>query len=124
MVRSRLALLLGLLVFPAAAQESVVFRTPPEEIRTLVEAPLPPAVLVDPAGTRLVLLDQPGYKSLAELAEPELRLAGLRINPRSHNRARVSVTTGISVEEIASGKSVRVEGLPAAPRIQWTRFSP
>lgn len=124
MVRSRLALLLGLLALPATAQENVVFRTPPEEIRKLVEAPLPPSVLVDPAGTRLVLLDQPGYKSLAEIAEPELRLAGLRINPRNHNRARVNVTTGLSVEEVSSGKSARVEGLPASPRIQWTRFSP
>ncbi len=108
----------------ASAQENVAFRTPPEEIRKLVDAPLPPAVLVDPAGTRLVLLDLPGYKTLAELAEPELRLAGLRINPKSHNRARLNVTTGISVKEIASGKSARVEGLPASPRIQWTRFSP
>ena len=124
MPRLRLAALLCLLALPLAAQENVPFRTPPEEIRTLVDAPLPPSVLVDPAGARLVLLDLPGYKTLAELAEPELRLAGLRINPKSHNRARLNVTTGISVKEIASGKSARVEGLPASPRIQWTRFSP
>ncbi|HRY43523.1 MAG TPA: prolyl oligopeptidase family serine peptidase [Thermoanaerobaculia bacterium] len=111
-------------VATAAAQENVAFRTPPEEIRKLVDAPLPPSVLVDPAGARLVLLDLPGYKTLAEVAEPELRLAGLRLNPKSHNRARLNVTTGISVKEIASGKNARVEGLPAAPRIQWTRFSP
>ena len=108
----------------ATAQENVPFRTPPEEIRKLVDAPLPPAVVVDPAGTRLVLLDLPGYKSLEELSEPELRLAGLRINPRNHNRARLNLTTGIAVQEIASGKRVAVEGLPATPRIQWTRFSP
>jgi len=101
MPRLCLAALLGLLALPLAAQENVPFRTPPEEIRTLVDAPLPPSVLVDPAGARLVLLDLPGYKTLAELAEPELRLAGLRINPRNHNRARLNVTTGISVKEIA-----------------------
>jgi dipeptidyl aminopeptidase/acylaminoacyl peptidase len=109
---------------PATAQENVAFRTPPEEIRRLVDAPLPPAVLVDPAGNRLVLLDLPGYKSLEELSEPELKLAGLRINPKSHNRARLNVTTGISVQEIASGRRAVVEGLPPSPKIQWTRFSP
>jgi dipeptidyl aminopeptidase/acylaminoacyl peptidase len=124
MPRTRLAALLCLLAPPLAAQENVVFRTPPEEVRKLVDAPLPPSVLVDPAGTRLVLLDQPGYKSLAELAEPELRLAGLRINPKNHNRARLNVTTGISVQEIDSGRKAAVAGLPASPRIQWTRFSP
>ncbi|HPA51208.1 MAG TPA: prolyl oligopeptidase family serine peptidase [Thermoanaerobaculia bacterium] len=129
MVRRSLVPTLALFPFlavaaTAAAQENVAFRTPPEEIRKLVDAPLPPSVLVDPAGARLVLLDLPGYKTLAEVAEPELRLAGLRINPKSHNRARLNVTTGISVKEIASGRSARVEGLPAAPRIQWTRFSP
>ncbi len=125
MTRSRLVPLLLLAVaLPAPAQEKVVFRTPPEEIRRLVDAPLPPSVLVDPAGTRLVLLDQPGYKSLAELAEPELRLAGLRVNPRNHNRARLNVTTGVSVQEIATGRRVPVDGLPPSPRVQWTRFSP
>lgn len=124
MARSRIALILCLAALPSLAQENVAFRTPPEEIRRLVDAPLPPAVLVDPAGTRLVLLDQPGYKSLAELAEPELRLAGLRVNPKNHNRARLNVTTGISVHEVASGKRAPVEGLPASPRIQWNRFSP
>ena len=100
MLRLVLALLVGpavaLLPLPASAQEKVEFHVPSEAIRALVDAPLPPAVFVDPAGTRLVLLDQPGYKSLAELAEPELRLAGLRINPKNHNRARINVTTGVS----------------------------
>lgn len=118
------ALFLLAVASPAAAQSNVPYQTPPEEIRRLIDAPLPPSVLVDPAGRRLVLLDNPGYKSLEELAEPELRLAGLRINPRNHNRARVNVTTGISVQEIASGEAKRVEGMPASPRIQWTRFSP
>jgi len=124
MVRRCLVPILLAATFPAASQENVAFRTPPEEIRKLVDAPLPPAVLVDPAGTRLVLLDLPGYKTLQELAEPELRLAGLRINPRSHNRARLNVTTGVAVQEIASGRRIAVQGMPASPRIQWTRFSP
>jgi dipeptidyl aminopeptidase/acylaminoacyl peptidase len=124
-MKHRIVALLLLAAAPiAAAQSNVPYKTPPEEIRKLIDAPLPPSVLVDPAGRRLVLLDNPGYKSLEELAEPELRLAGLRINPRNHNRARVNVTTGISVQEIASGGAVRVEGMPASPRIQWARFSP
>ncbi|MBK9376029.1 MAG: prolyl oligopeptidase family serine peptidase [Holophagales bacterium] len=122
--RCSVLFLLAAAILPATAQENVVFRTPPEEIRRLVDAPLPPAVLVDPAGNRLVLLDLPGYKSLEELSEPELKLAGLRINPKSHNRARLNVTTGLSVQEIASGRRYVVEGLPPAPKIQWTRFSP
>lgn len=122
--RCLVLLLLAAASLAATAQENVPFRTPPEEIRRLVDAPLPPAVVVDPAGTRLVLLDLPGYKSLEELSEPELRLAGLRINPKNHNRARVSLTTGLSVQEIASGKRVAALGMPATPKIQWTRFSP
>ncbi len=124
MLRRCFVLVLLVSAIAATAQENVVFRTPPEEIRRLIDAPLPPSVQVDPAGARLVLLDLPGYKSLQELSEPELRLAGLRINPRNHNRARVNLTTGIAVQDIASGKRVAVEGLPASPRIQWTRFSP
>lgn len=117
-----LAVLLSAL--PSAAQEDVPFRKPPEEILRLVDVPLPPRTLVDRDARYLVLLAEPGLKTLEELSEPELRLAGLRINPANHNRARTRYSVGIEVREIASGRVIPVTGLPEPARIEYPRFSP
>jgi dipeptidyl aminopeptidase/acylaminoacyl peptidase len=120
-----LCLPLGLLAaMPARAQDSMPFQKPPQEILQLVDVQLPPATMVDRDARYLALLTRPGYRSLAELAEPELKLAGLRINPRNHNRSRGGYNTGVAIREIASGREIPVTGLPDSLRIQYAAFSP
>lgn len=116
--------LAALVAAPAFCQEDIPFRKPPKEILELADVPLPPRVMVDRDARRLVLLAQPGFKTLEELAEPELRLAGLRINPRNHNRSRTRYALGIEIREIATGKTVPVTGLPERLRIEYPTYSP
>ena len=108
----------------AQAPTDLTFQQPPPAIVELIDAELPPLTVVDPTARHFVLLRRPSYKSLAELAEPELRLAGLRLNPRNHNRSRTSYALGVEVREIATGRAIPVTGLPAPIRIEWNRFSP
>jgi dipeptidyl aminopeptidase/acylaminoacyl peptidase len=109
---------------PSNAREGIPFQMPPLEILQLVDVELPPTTLVDRDARYLVLLTRPGYRSLAELAEPEVRLAGLRINPRNHNSSRTNHFTGVGIQEIASGRLISVTGLPDSLRIEYVRFSP
>ena len=106
------------------AQENLPFQLPPPPILALADVDLPPATLVDRNGRYLIHLKRPAYKTLSELAEPELRLAGLRINPRNHDRSRTSYMLGIEIQEIATGKRTPVTGLPDPVRIEYPRFSP
>jgi len=108
----------------AFAQEDVPYRKPPKEILDLADVAPPPRVMVDRDARRLVLLAQPGFKTLEELAESELRLAGLRINPRNHNRSRTRYAVGIEVQEIATGRRIQVTGLPDPVRIEYPSYSP
>ncbi|MGK2857189.1 MAG: prolyl oligopeptidase family serine peptidase [Thermoanaerobaculia bacterium] len=121
-----LVMVLFAATWPAAAQapSDVTYQKPPKEILELVDVKLPPLTFVDPANRYLVLLDRPGFKALEELAQPELRLAGLRINPRNHDRSPASYTIGMSIQEIASGRVINVTGLPDSIRIEYPRFSP
>ena len=109
---------------PAAAQEVLSFQKPPREILELVDVTLPPQVVVDPEGRYLVTLSRPAFESLAELAEDELRLAGVRINPATFNRSRTRYHVGVGILEISTAKAIPVAGLPEPLRLEYAAFSP
>ena len=77
----------------ALAQSSITYQRPPKAIADLLEAPPTPLVLVSPEvekRPRTLLIEQPGgLLTIADLAQPELRLAGLRFNPRTNGPSRL-----------------------------------
>ena len=70
------------------ASQSLGYQTPPAEMVAIVDAQPTPVVRLDPKREWMVLAMRPSLPSIAELAEPELRLAGLRINPRNNGPSR------------------------------------
>lgn len=106
---------------PVQAQDT--YQTPPEALARLVDAPLTPAVSLSPDGRTLLLMHQPSLESIEQLAEPELRLAGIRINPRNTGPSRASTSDGLSIVRV-SGGSVPVAGLGANPRIRNATWAP
>ncbi|HEY0591970.1 MAG TPA: prolyl oligopeptidase family serine peptidase, partial [Thermoanaerobaculia bacterium] len=115
---------LALLAFtvPLAAQDG--YRTPPPELAKLVDAPLTPAVNASPDGRALLLLDRPPLPPIAQLAEPELRIAGLRLNPRSFGPSRATTYNGLRLVSVADAKERKVSGLPFSPRVRNASWSP
>ena len=69
--------------------EVEAYRVPPKEILDLVDAPLPPSLLAGP-GEWAVLAQMPTLLTIEDLAQPELRLAGLRFNPQNREQTRAS----------------------------------
>lgn len=64
------------------------------------------------------------YKSLEELAEPELRLAGIRINPENFSQARGTYYTGLKIQHLLTKEPIAIKGLPEKLRMQSFSFSP
>ena len=62
-----------------SAQEDLSYQTPPKEILELIDVSLPPRVLVDESKSYMIYLYRDNYKTIEELSEKEMRLAGLRI---------------------------------------------
>ncbi|MBI5688552.1 MAG: prolyl oligopeptidase family serine peptidase [Verrucomicrobia bacterium] len=97
---------------------------PSAALAAVVDAPTPPTAVLSPDRQRLLLLDRPEAPGIAELAQPELKLAGLRINPATNGRSREFVYTGLALQPLAGGPAQRVTGLPAGVRIgdyEWSR---
>ncbi len=106
------------------SQADLTYQEPPKAIADLVKAPQTPAVSINPEGTWMVLMDRAGYPSIEELAQPELRIAGLRINPRTNGPSRSSSYTGLTFKSVLNGRDVAVTGLPDKPQIENVSWSP
>ncbi len=106
------------------AQENLGYQKPPKEILDLVDAPLAPSVLINESGEHMVLLYRDYYKSIAELSETELRLAGLRINPKTNIGSRTNYYKNIKIKNPKDEKALQVSGLPENPRLANFKWSP
>jgi hypothetical protein len=93
-----LLLLNGFLV---NAQDTPGYQTPPDVITQLVDAPATPAVLFAPDKSVMVMLDRSDLPSIEELSRPELRIAGLRINPDNFGPSRNNFFIGMKVKKLS-----------------------
>ncbi len=111
-------LVAGAFVAPAVAADSGYLQ-PPEPLLGVMRAPLNPLPSLDPTATRALLVRQSQYPPVERVAEPYLKLAGVRVEPRNHSRHDRSNGYGIrtcldgfSVLELATGAETPVQ-LPA-----------
>jgi dipeptidyl aminopeptidase/acylaminoacyl peptidase len=121
MTRRSLTFALVLAALPAAAQAP--YKLPPKDVVDLVDAPPPPQVVVSPTGEAVLLAEPEAYPPIALLAEPVLRLGGLRITPATGCRQRTFRFVGLQVQPTAGGAPRRVP-LPADARVGAAAFSP
>ncbi|MDH7445797.1 prolyl oligopeptidase family serine peptidase [Aquimarina sp. 2201CG14-23] len=105
------------------AQESLEYQKPVKEILDLVDVPLAPSIRIDQKGEHMIFLYRDGYKTITELSEKEMRLAGLRINPKTNISSRTNYYNNIKLKKIEN-EPVQVTGLPANPRISNISWSP
>ncbi len=105
--------LFGLFNFPGIAQTT--YQTPPKAIADLVNAPSTPSVSFSKNGDWMMLLERADNPSIEELSQPELRIAGLRINPATSGPSRGREVENIKIKMTKSGEEIQIKGLPVSP---------
>ena len=65
------------------------YQLPPKAIMDLATAPPTPTVMFTSDGTWMVIMQRNAFMSIEDLAQPELRIAGVRINPKSFAGSRI-----------------------------------
>lgn len=112
----------------ALAQADLKYQKPPKGIIDLVDVLPTPTVVLSPATkseTRRILIEQySGLPSIADLAQPEVRLAGLRFNPKTNGPSRGRYITSLRLQALPNGKEIAVTGLPKNPKIRYAEWSP
>lgn len=128
--RNRRAFTVGIGVFivvmmtataPVDAQGT--YRRPPADVARIVSAPPLPSVSVDPTNTTMLLIDRQAMPTIADQAQPMLRLAGRRINPDTNARHGNSGMIGLTLKSIADGGE-RVVDLPDGVRLSSVKWAP
>jgi dipeptidyl aminopeptidase/acylaminoacyl peptidase len=123
-MRNILQIFLCFFILNSFAQQSLTYQKPSKEILELADVELAPGVQIDSKGEQMVLLYRDQYKSIAELSETELRLAGLRINPVTNIGSRTNYITNLKVKKTTDQDAKQVKGLPENPRLSGFRWSP
>jgi dipeptidyl aminopeptidase/acylaminoacyl peptidase len=106
---------------PAFAQDG--YLKPPQVVVDILDAPAFPQVHVSPDRTRLLIIERANMPTIADLAQPMLRLAGARINPNTFGPHGGPRTTGIIIRELSTGRETRVQ-VPADAALGNINWSP
>jgi dipeptidyl aminopeptidase/acylaminoacyl peptidase len=125
---TRALLLIVLITLPVAAQEEgdrqIDYRLPPAPLVDIIDAPPTPATSMSLDRKWMLLMEYPNLISIDELAEEELRLAGLRIRPRTNGPSRDFTMTKLTLKSMEDLSERPVSGLPEGARINDVLWSP
>ena len=95
---------------------------PPQAIVEILDKPAPPEVMASPAQDVVAVLEPSPMPTIADLARPMLRLAGLRIDPATNGRHHARTYRSLVLKSTTDG-AVRQVTLPASPALSWLGFS-
>jgi dipeptidyl aminopeptidase/acylaminoacyl peptidase len=99
------------------------YKKPPANIQEVLDAPAIPSTSISPTRDKIALLEPLRYPPISELAEPMLRLAGSRINPKTNSAQRTPYAVSVRLKNVADGKETAV-ALPAGAKIIQPQWSP
>lgn len=106
------------------SQETLEFQKPPKEILDIFNYKKPPTVRIDSNNENIILFYRDNYKSLRDLNEPIMRLAGVRINPVTNIESSIKYEKNIKILRVGEEREIQVTGLPENPKISNIQFSP
>ena len=103
--------------------EQLPYPKPSLAILDILDAPVLPALAVNPTRTYATLSEQSRYPSITEVSQPMLRLAGIRINPKTNGLHLSGFSKSIELVKLPEGTKTPVI-LPGGARASEVRWSP
>ncbi|MCB9679404.1 MAG: S9 family peptidase, partial [Alphaproteobacteria bacterium] len=122
------------LLFSAIAAD-LPYQQPPDAIAAILDARYPPSVSFSPDRVWMLELDRPALRTLEDLAEPEVKVAGLKLNPDTNGPSREYAYRGMRIGKLEKGADRDVQIPPNArirnvdwswegDRFTWTNTTP
>ncbi|MCA1641454.1 MAG: prolyl oligopeptidase family serine peptidase [Acidobacteria bacterium] len=107
-----LAALLSLSCLAALAQGG--YRKPPQAVSDVLNAPITPTAFISPSRETVLLATGVRFPAIADLAQPMLRLAGLRINPNTSGPHRTQYFVAYTLKRVSDGAETKITLPPGA----------
>ena len=127
MVLGWLALSVPALAQPTAPPTSLPttgYQLPSKALQAVVDAPRAPLLQLSPRRDLAAMLQLPALPDIAEVAQPELKLAGVRIHPKTHAASRFSFASKLWLLSVADGSERQIAGLPVPLSLADLAWSP
>ncbi|MBZ5727883.1 MAG: prolyl oligopeptidase family serine peptidase [Acidobacteriia bacterium] len=99
------------------------YRKPPKAVLDVMNAPTTPVLSLSPTRAYATEGRPVRYPPIAELAEPMLRIAGIRINPKTNGLHNATFNSSLTLRKIPEGTEIPVQTPPNA-RLSGPRWSP
>lgn len=102
--------------------QSSSYKKPSPDVVRIVETPPTPFVGISPNRDAMILIDYNPDPGIATLAQPFLKLGGLRINPNINAKQRITEYTNLTIRWLADNKEVKIhlpEGVRPASIPSW-----
>lgn len=106
------------------AQEDLKYQLPPESILKLADYQRPPGVTIDSRNEYMLLSYRNTYKSLEDLNQTEISLAGLRVNPVTNISSSASYISQFKIRKVKDKEPIDIKGLPTKMKIANVSWSP
>lgn len=116
--------LLVLMGFQGFSQENLTYQKPSVEILQLADFQRTPSVSMNSKKDWMLFSYRPTYKSLEDLNQQEMKLAGLRVNPVTNISSTTTYINNLKIRKINEKTETQVSGLPQNPRISNISWSP
>ena len=124
-MKTRILALSALITLSAlSAQAQEPYKLPPQVVVDILNAPPTPTVSVSPTRDRMALIDREAMPTIADLAQPLLRLAGSRINPGNFGPYAGARTTGITIKSIMDRRADARVQVPSDASLLGITWSP
>ena len=108
----------------AVAQSALAYQKPPEAIERLLNAPVTPVAEISPDRQTLLIEQPASFPSIADLASPRFRLAGLRFDPATNGPSRQVYAIRLALQPVNGGPERAITGLPAKLKASSVLWSP
>jgi dipeptidyl aminopeptidase/acylaminoacyl peptidase len=99
------------------------YQKAPKAIQAVLDAPGTPALILSPKGDRFLLVEFDRHPSIADLAQPMARLAGLRFNPLTRGPHTPPRLKALAIQEL-NGQPAQPIALPPDVVLGQPRWSP
>jgi dipeptidyl aminopeptidase/acylaminoacyl peptidase len=106
------------------SQNNLSYQLPPDEIVEIVDAKPTPGVSLSPGNKYIAILEQPNLQLIEDIARQELRLGGIRIDPKSNGPSRLSYYINIKVKDLEGKIEYLIKNLPENSKITNFQWSP
>ncbi len=112
------------LVLAQSPTDGITYQMPPDNVMSIVDAPPLPGVNLSPDRNYMMLMHRRSLPTIEDLSQPELRLAGIRMNPNTNGSSGAVGMLGLTLKNLETDEEIDITGIPEGARIGGLSWSP